>query len=110
MTAPNANASPPLACDLGALDPKQRERHAELWRHARALAPEPVSTERGVAFRFPPGPDLAGQLVELAGLERLCCPFLRISVTFEAAEGPLTLELSGDAGVRAFLTGGVGRS
>lgn len=106
-----ARTDPPaLACDLGMLDPHQCERHAELGRYVRKNAPEPVPTERGVAFRFPPGPDLAGKLIELVGLERRCCSFLRIVVTFEAAGGPRTLEPSGAAGVCDFFAGGVGRS
>lgn len=105
MTAP---LSPPLACDLSALSAEERERHAQLWTHIRTLAPEPASTPYGIAFSFEPSTSLATELAELAALERRCCPFLRISVRFEPAGGPLSFELGGDEHVRSFLAAGFG--
>ncbi len=98
---------PALACDLAALSPQERDRHASLWKQVRAIAPEPEPTANGVAFRLPNRPELAHELVELAALEQRCCPFLRIVFAFESDGESLTLELGGDDRVRDFLAGDV---
>lgn len=95
--------SAPIACDLSALDPQQRARHAALWQQTKALASAPVRTSHGVAFHFDPDAELAHDLIELATFERRCCPFLRITVMFEPEDGPLTLELSGNHDIHTFL-------
>lgn len=94
----------PLACDLTALTAEERARHAQLWSHLHATAPIPVPTAHGFAFHCPPGRERAMDLAELAALEGRRCPFLDIRLHFAPAGGPLTLELTGDESVRAFLT------
>ena len=53
MTTTDTSNRPALACDLTALTPEERERHAGPWKQMRALAPEPEATASGVAFRRP---------------------------------------------------------
>lgn len=94
----------PLACDRGALDPKQRLRHEGLWKRVDELSTGPEATAQGgVAFILPRDQELARELGELAALEQICCPFLRVTVTLEPDEGPLVLELSGSGDVGDFL-------
>ncbi len=98
---------PALACDLTALSPRERARHASLWKQVRVIAPEPELTANGVAFRVPNRLELAHELVELAALEQRCCPFLRIVFAYESDGESLTLELGGDGRVRDFLASDV---
>ena len=107
MTTTDTSERSSLACDMNALTARERERHASLWKRARAISPEPTRTEEGFAFRFPNRPDLAPDLVELAGLEARCCPFLRIAVAFEPGGEFLALELGGDEAAREFLAGAI---
>lgn len=104
MTTTHTVQRRPLACDLAALTAAERDRHATLWKRARAIAPEPTPTPEGLAFRFPNRPDLAHDLVELAMIEGRCCPFLRITFALEPGGDTLTLELGGDEEARELLT------
>lgn len=99
--------SPALACELTALSPQERDRHASLWEQVQAIAPDSEPTGTGIAFRFANRLDLAHDLVELAALEQRCCPFLRVVLAFEPDGESLTLELAGDDRVRDFLAGDV---
>ena len=42
-------------------------------------------------------------IAEMIDGERQCCRFLRFAVVLEANLGPVSLELTGPAGTRAFL-------
>lgn len=92
----------PLACDRSALSPEQRSRHEQLWKRVDELSPGPATTSTGVAFRVPRQPGLAGEMGELAGLEQVCCPFMRVTLTLEPHGGPLVLELSGSGQLQDF--------
>jgi len=48
----------PLACNLNALNPEQRARHALLWKEVRTLT-MPDALEHGIAFRLEATPALA---------------------------------------------------
>lgn len=96
------SSRPPLSCNLSALNPEQRARHAQLWKEVRTLT-MPDAFEHGIAFRLEATPTLAQTVAELASLERLCCPFLTLTMTFTPAGGPLLFELTGDREVQAVL-------
>jgi len=95
-------ARPPLlACNLGALSETERARRAWLLecvrRHARAVEP----TETGFRIELTIDERDCEALVELAGLERRCCPFLTLDLVLE--DDRVLLQLSGPPGVKEFL-------
>jgi hypothetical protein len=101
MTLPGRTL--PIACDLGALSPAQREREQLLLAEFRAAVRETQETERGFRFVIPEDPELLGRLGEFLGLERLCCPFLTFELSIPAGRGPVILHVHGDLGAKSFL-------
>ena len=93
----------PLVCDLTALGAEQREHHQALAQELRASTLEVKELADGYAFRYPSEPSLCIRLAEFITLERLCCPFLRLTLEFEAEQGPVWLRWTGREGVKQFL-------
>ena len=94
----------PIACNLDALDADERARRALLAQRVRAHAREVKETETGYAIRLPGEADAHRDAFELALLERRCCPFLRVELTFEPGPGAVWLTLGEGPAVKAFLT------
>ncbi len=95
-------------CDFSAMDQDQRKRHTTL---ARDLLPKHIEMKElpdGYAFRFPNDQVLFTGLSELATLERLCCPFLTITLELQRDQGPTWLKLTGEEGVKDFLRAELG--
>ena len=93
----------PLACRLDALDPKQRERYADLLRELAAAVTDVEELPDGIAVRFPARPYVFLRLAEWMDLERACCPFLELGLIFENRVPTMRLDLRGPAGVKEFL-------
>lgn len=93
----------PVACTLSAAD--EPERLAE-WTEVLALVEERQAVDGGVRLRFPPGPQLAGRLADLAAREQGCCAFF--TFTLRPASDAVVLEVTAPpeaAGVVADLFG-----
>jgi hypothetical protein len=91
----------PIACSLTA--PELQARRTEVLQKARAAALEVKDQEDGFAYRFPSNEFLLADLSTLIQLEHRCCPFLKITLTVEAGDGPVWLELTGPPGTKEFL-------
>jgi hypothetical protein len=97
-----------FVCDLTALDPTQRTRHAAL---ARALRPAVMDIEElpdGYAARFAPSDARLLELAEFVTLEGRCCPFLTLAVERAADGGPLRLRITGRPGVKPLIRAELG--
>jgi hypothetical protein len=92
-----------FACTLAVLTPEQRTRHTAIARDFLGKMQTLEELPDGYAFGFTPDNELALALAEFIGLERLCCPFLDLAVSFERNAGPLRLTLRGAEGVKPFL-------
>ena len=57
----------------------------------------------GLRFTFAGKPGLLADLARIMDQERDCCSFLRISVTTEPREGPVTFEVTGPKGTAEML-------
>ena len=98
----------PFFCDFSAMDLEQRKRHSIL---ATDLLPKHLEMKElpdGYAFRFSNDRVLFAGLSELAVLERLCCPFLTITLELQRDQGPTWLKLTGEEGVKDFLRAELG--
>lgn len=95
-------STPVFACDVFALTPDQRARHAALAQRFRVEA-RLEELPDGYAFVFGPDKERAPELTEFMMLERRCCPFLHLAVEFLPSGGPLRLRLTGAEGVKPFL-------
>ena len=57
----------------------------------------------GIRFRFKGKPGLLSDLARIMEQEQDCCSFLRIQLTMEASEGPVTFDVTGPAGTADLL-------
>ena|SRR5215468_5363449 len=95
--------TPPIACNLDALDRAEQARRAELARSVVGRARRAVETADGFALQIEDVPALIGDALEWVRLERRCCPFLRFELAFDTDAGPVWLRLGGGPGVKDFL-------
>lgn len=95
------NVTPALACNVSAMSSEQRSRHTQLVQHLQTATVEQLPD--GLSLAFPPTPEHALILAEFMTLERRCCPFLTLQLEFAPENGPLTLRLTGPAGVQTSL-------
>jgi len=91
----------PVVCTLtpDALRARQEGLLADLLRRAQSRE----GTREGLRLTFAPSHDTIALITEAVDAERLCCRFLRFTITVEPDEGPVILELSGPPGTGAFL-------
>ena len=91
----------PVACSL--MDSELQERRRNILQTVRSAVSEVKETENGFLYRFPSDGGWIKELANLVELERQCCPFLRFSITVEAGDGPVWLEMTGPQGTKEFL-------
>ena len=101
--AASSAADPPIACQLGALGPEERKRHAALLQELGAKMADKRETEDGFVFRLRADSNGFRDVAEWITLERRCCPFLSFELGWSAGEDSPTLRLHGRPGVKEFL-------
>ena len=84
-----------LLCDLSALDVAQRNRRSLLDQLLQVGTVDIVELSDGYAFHVDPASIIAQHLEEFAALERLCCPFLIISLGAVIVGARPVLEIGG---------------
>ena len=91
----------PVACTLTpeALRARQQGLLATLLRRVDGYD----LTADGVRLRFHAESDTLEAITHAVDAERVCCRFLRFSITAEPDGGPMTLDLTGPPGTRDFL-------
>jgi hypothetical protein len=92
----------PVACTLspGALAARRQGLLSELVRKAESAEELPD----GHRLSFAAADDTLALIMKAVAAERQCCRFLRFQITVEAGGGPVSLELTGPAGTREFLS------
>lgn len=104
QTEPNT----PFFCDLAAMDAEQRARYRQVTQHMRAATPVIEELANGYALRFGMDSSLCLIVAEFMTLERLCCPFLDLTLEVARESGPMQLKLTGREGVKQFLRAELG--
>jgi hypothetical protein len=92
-----------FACDIGAIPPEMRSSHTKLTQAIIQAVEEKRALPNGYAFRLASGKITGEQLVEWIDLEKKCCPFFGFEIHWGKDNGPLSLHLTGDDGVKAFI-------
>jgi hypothetical protein len=102
MPAPFEAPDPPVACTLdpATLETRREGLLQELVRRAEHHDERPD----GYRLRFAPSEEALTLIGRAINAERLCCRFLRFTLTVEPDEGPIQLDLTGPAGTREFLS------
>ena len=95
-----APMSIPFACDTTAIPADERGAHHDLTRRLVAAATV-RETPDGLILQWPP--DEYDAVVRFVARERLCCPFLGLTLEVTRDRGPLRLHLTGPAGVKDFI-------
>jgi hypothetical protein len=98
-----SDSQPALACDLGALSGEERTRRSTVATRVSARFREVRETSDGYAARLDTEAQLVQDALDWILLERRCCPFLRLELSFEPFPGSVWLRLGGGAGVKEFL-------
>jgi len=102
LLAAACSAQSPIACNLKALTPSEREHHAELSRKWRAATVEIRELTNGLLFRLSPAIRIT-DLAQWVEAERKCCPFLDFNIKLQCEGGPIELALTGRDGVKKLL-------
>jgi hypothetical protein len=92
----------PIACTLtsDALRARREGLLADLLRRAQSRE----DTPEGLRLKFAATHDTLAEITQAVDAERLCCRFLRFTITVEPDEGPVVLELGGPPGTGEFLS------
>jgi hypothetical protein len=93
----------PVVCDPAAISPERRERWAAVTGELYRLVEEVRELPDGFALRLPTQEAVLALAAEEMNFERLCCPFLRMSLEVEPDRGQSWLHMTGDEGVKQFL-------
>jgi hypothetical protein len=94
---------PAIACDLGALNGEERTRRSTLASRVSARFREVQETSEGYAGCLDPDPATVRDALDWLLLERRCCPFLHLELSFEPSDGPVWFRFGGGPGVKEFL-------
>jgi hypothetical protein len=93
-----------FACNMKAMTPAQRKRHAEVLSPALQTAKLKSSElPEGYAFDFPSDAKIFQTVAEWVGNERLCCPFFDFDIHVGDDTAPMTLKITGPDGVKQFI-------
>lgn len=98
-TMPTPDASPTCSLSPADLAARRHELIPGLFKRASRVD----DVENGLRFDFESKPGLLADLSRIMEQERDCCSFLRIRVTMEPGEGPVTFEVTGPKGTGDML-------
>ena len=93
----------PIACNMNAFTPEQRQRHTEVSSQLKRATEEVKELSNGYAFRYRTDENTWMKAAEYVDLERRCCPFFAFALEREPESGTVWLKLTGQKGVKAFL-------
>ena len=95
-----------FACNMEAMNQQERQRYTALTKRLFAKA-ERSEIENGYIFIFAVETDLA-DIAHWATLERKCCPFFDFHILAPSANRPISLSLTGEAGVKDVIRAELG--
>ena len=95
-------------CDLAAMNVEQRARYRHVTQQMRTATPVIEELSDGYMLRFGVDSSLCLIVAEFMTLERLCCPFLDLTLELVREGGPMQLKLTGREGVKPFLRAELG--
>jgi hypothetical protein len=98
MPTTPANAA---ACKLSPTELAARRQQLIPGLFQRAQKVEDIPS--GLRFHFASAPGLLPDLARIMQQEQDCCSFLRIQLTMEPSEGPVTFDVTGPDGTAAML-------
>jgi GNAT superfamily N-acetyltransferase len=95
--------TPPIACNLNAIDSTKRERHSDLRKRLEDTIRDRNEVADGYAFEIDGSGISLPEVAEWIETERLCCPFLTLQLSVFGDRAGWELKLTGPEGVKTFL-------
>jgi len=94
-----------IVCNMNVFTPAERERHIQTTTRLFQSVQNIQEVENGYEFIFPnPGSSgILARMAEFISNERLCCPFLKFTLTIDTDPQPIALTLTGPEGTQEFL-------
>ena len=102
LAASAGSSDMPLACNINALNDRERGRRETLIEQLMPKATV-VEQENGYELTWSNDPSAYGKLMEFVGFERRCCPFLDFELRVSGPDSPVTLMLRADEDTKAFI-------
>jgi hypothetical protein len=81
----------------------QREAHIRTTTELFQAVQNVQEIENGYEFTFPNETDFIPRIAEFISNERLCCPFLKFTLSVFSNREPVSLSLTGPIGTQEFL-------
>jgi hypothetical protein len=112
VVSASARAAEPLACNLAALSPSERDRHQALTEKLAQAVVGQAELANGYELaldlaRLPADPQgspfCVVEIAQWVDLEARCCPFLDFGIDLKGKGGVVKLRLTGGKNVKAFL-------
>ena len=97
------NSAVPLVCNMDVFTPAQREAHILATTELIQSIQRVQEIENGYEFLFAGETEYISRIAEFISNERLCCPFLKFTLTVSSDSEPMTLSLTGPVGTQEFL-------
>ena len=99
--------TPPIACQLKALDAAGRARQKELLGTVRGKVRQALELDDGFELELPSDRGTFIEVAEWVGLERLCCPFAEFAIEWRG-DDTVWVRVTGPSGAKDVLAAGMG--
>lgn len=104
-TSSSLKQKQPFACNMSGLSKAQRDELSASIHKLIDAKPTVVEISDGYEMKFAKAGELFPVATKWIQYERLCCPFFRFSIALDQNNGPMTVRLMGDEGVKQFIEG-----
>ena len=97
--------TPLLVCNMNVFTSVERENHIQTTTQLFQSVQNIQEVENGYEFIFshPGDSEVLTKIAEFIFKERLCCPFLKFTLTIDIDPQPISLTLTGPEGTQEFL-------
>ena|ERR1700737_2361702 len=92
-----------FTCNMSAIPAETRPAYNKLTEIIIRAVEDRRELSDGYSFRFSREQIKADQLIAWIDLEKKCCPFFGFEIHWEKENGPLSLHLTGEEGVKPFI-------
>jgi hypothetical protein len=92
-----------LTCNMNVFTPAERDAHFQVMHGLTQKIESVRQIDNGYEFGLPNQTEIITRIAQFIAKERLCCPFLDFTLTVQSNNGPVSLRLTGPAGIHEYL-------
>lgn len=97
---------PVFACNMNALSAEERKQlSAEIAPKLKSSKHVSRELKDGFEIQFLSGREMLPVVTQWLSMEGRCCPFFNLSMSIKGNGGPLTVRITGENGIKAFIAG-----